>query len=72
VNILNKQPWTNDKGDCPSAWGLGVGLTTLHHKKEIGYEQFTQASDLDEFFGNILALQQNVRPSRAKRKKNDT
>jgi hypothetical protein len=27
-NILNKQPRTNDKGDS-SAWGLGVGLTTL-------------------------------------------
>jgi hypothetical protein len=32
VNILNKQLLTADKGGLP-AWGLGVGLTTTHHKK---------------------------------------
>jgi hypothetical protein len=34
----------------PPAWGLGVGLITPHHKKTC-YEQFTQSSDLDGFFG---------------------
>jgi hypothetical protein len=32
VNILNKEPRTNDKGG-PLASGLGVGLTTIHRKK---------------------------------------
>ena len=33
VNMLNKQPWTADRGG-PPAWGLVEGLTTPHHKKE--------------------------------------
>jgi hypothetical protein len=32
ANILNKQLRTVDKGGTP-AWGLGVRLTTPHHKK---------------------------------------
>jgi hypothetical protein len=32
ANVLNKQSRTAEKG-WPPAWGLGVGLTTLHHKK---------------------------------------
>jgi hypothetical protein len=32
VNMLNKQPRTNDKG-WSSSLGVGRGLTTLHHKK---------------------------------------
>jgi hypothetical protein len=32
ANILNKQSQTADKGG-PSAWGLGVRLTTPHHKE---------------------------------------
>jgi hypothetical protein len=31
VNVLNKKSWTDDKGRSP-AWGLGMGLTTPHHK----------------------------------------
>jgi hypothetical protein len=31
VNVSNKTPQTNDKGVLP-AWGLGVGLKTIHHK----------------------------------------
>jgi hypothetical protein len=33
--ILNKQLLTNDRGvgGGTAAWGLGVGLTTLHRKK---------------------------------------
>jgi hypothetical protein len=30
--MLNKEPRTNERG-CPQAWGLGLVLTTLHHKK---------------------------------------
>ena len=33
VNMLNKQPWTADRGS-PPAWGLFEGLTTPHRKKE--------------------------------------
>jgi hypothetical protein len=50
VNILNKQPWTNDKG-WSSGWGLGVGLTTPHRKTEACYETINRASGLDGFFG---------------------
>jgi hypothetical protein len=32
ADILNKQSQKADKGG-PPAWGLGVGLTTPHHKK---------------------------------------
>jgi hypothetical protein len=32
ANILNMQSRTADKGGT-SAWGLGVGLTTPHHKE---------------------------------------
>jgi hypothetical protein len=35
----------------PPAWGLGVGLTTPHRKKQIRYEKLHKASDLDGFFG---------------------
>jgi hypothetical protein len=34
ANILNKQPWTANRGG-PPAWGLGVGLTTPHRKKNL-------------------------------------
>ena len=33
ANMLNKQPWTADRGG-PPAWGLVEGLTTPHRKKE--------------------------------------
>jgi hypothetical protein len=49
-NILNKQPQTNDKGG-PPAWGLGVGLTTHHRKKQACYETYKWTLDLDGFFG---------------------
>ena len=32
MNILNKQPWTANRGG-PPAWGLVKGLTTPHLKK---------------------------------------
>jgi hypothetical protein len=38
ANILNKYSWTDKKRDGPPAWGLGVELTTLHHKKLTCYE----------------------------------
>jgi hypothetical protein len=38
------------------AWGLGVGLTTLHHKKYICYEYSKRASDLDGFFGQTTQV----------------
>jgi hypothetical protein len=36
ANILNKQPWTNDKG-----WSsrLAVGLTTLQRKNKLAEEE---------------------------------
>jgi hypothetical protein len=34
VNILNKQSWTADKG-LSSSLGLGMGLTTPHHKNKL-------------------------------------
>jgi hypothetical protein len=34
----------------PPAGGLGVGITTPHHKKQIHYEKLHKASDLDGFF----------------------
>jgi hypothetical protein len=36
----------------PPAWGLGVELTA--HRNKNCYEQFTQASDLDGFFGQTI------------------
>jgi hypothetical protein len=48
ANILNKQPRSNDKGWSP-AWDLGMGLTTLHRKKQTCYEKSHRASDLDGF-----------------------
>ena len=33
ANMLNKQPWTADRGD-PLAYGLGEGLTIPHRIKE--------------------------------------
>jgi hypothetical protein len=33
--------------DGPPAWGLRVGLTTLHLKKENCYENLQEASDMD-------------------------
>jgi hypothetical protein len=35
----------------PPAWGLDVGLTTLHHKKYACYKMSQRALDLDKFFG---------------------
>jgi hypothetical protein len=37
----------------PPAWGLGMGLTTFHHKKLI-YEYSIRASDMDGFFGKTI------------------
>jgi hypothetical protein len=34
ANIFNKQPRTDNKG-WSSSLGLGVGLTTLHHKNKL-------------------------------------
>jgi hypothetical protein len=48
-NIMNRQPWKTTMGG-PSAWGLGVGLTTLNRKKQTYDENLTKASDLDGFF----------------------
>jgi hypothetical protein len=39
VNILNKQQRINDKG-WSSSWGMGVGLTTPHHKNQASYEMY--------------------------------
>jgi hypothetical protein len=51
VNILNKQSWTDD-GGVPPAWGLGVGLTTLHQKKKKAcYEMSQRTLDLCRFLG---------------------
>jgi hypothetical protein len=49
VNILNKQPRTNDMG-WYSSLGVEVGLTTFI-KKIACYETFKRASDLDGLFG---------------------
>jgi hypothetical protein len=38
---LNKQPLTDNKGWSP-AWGLGVGLTTLHHKNKLVTKNLTE------------------------------
>jgi hypothetical protein len=46
VNILNKQLWTAEKG-WSSSFGLGMGLTTPHHKNVTCYEMFQSTSDLD-------------------------
>jgi hypothetical protein len=40
--------------DDPPAWGLGVGLTTPHHKKQIRYEKDQWALDLDGFLGQRI------------------
>jgi hypothetical protein len=45
---MNEQMRTNDKGWSP-AWGLGVGLTTSHSKKEACYETIKRASDLEVY-----------------------
>jgi hypothetical protein len=37
--------------DGPPAWGLGVGLTTPHRKKQACYETEHEASELDGFLG---------------------
>jgi hypothetical protein len=50
VNILNKQLQTADKG-WSSSLGLGVCLTTSHHKKYASYERSQEALDLNRFFG---------------------
>ena len=34
VNMLNKQPWTADRGG-PPAWGLVEGLITPRRKEDI-------------------------------------
>jgi hypothetical protein len=49
VNILNKQSQTAEKGWSSSlgGGGLGMGLTTLHHKKLICYEMFQSTLDLN-------------------------
>jgi hypothetical protein len=39
VNILNKQPRTNDK-EWSSSLGVGRGVTTPHHKKQACYETY--------------------------------
>jgi hypothetical protein len=46
ANILNKQSRQPTRGG-PSAWGLGVGLTTPHRKNIMCYEMFQSASYLD-------------------------
>jgi hypothetical protein len=50
ANILNKQSRAADKGG-PPAWGLGVGLTTPHRKKQACYETKHEASELDGLHG---------------------
>jgi hypothetical protein len=45
AKILNKQLRTADKG-WSSSLGLGVGLTTTHHKKLSCYENSQEASDM--------------------------
>jgi hypothetical protein len=39
ANILNKQPRTRGS---PPAWGLGVGLTTLHFKNKLVTKNLTE------------------------------
>jgi hypothetical protein len=47
--------WISSRGQptrgVPPAWGLGVELTTPHHKNLTCYEMFQSTSDLDWFFG---------------------
>ena len=45
ANMLNKQPWTADRGG-PPAWGLVEGLTTPRRKKEICTEFIVVKLDL--------------------------
>jgi hypothetical protein len=40
ANVLNKQSRTTDKG-CPSAWGLGDGLTPHRKKKQLVTKCYT-------------------------------
>jgi hypothetical protein len=48
ASILNKQSRTANEGG-PTAWGLGVGLTTPHRKKLACYERSQEALDLNGF-----------------------
>jgi hypothetical protein len=50
VNILNKYHGQTTRGG-PTAWGLGVRLTTSHCKKEYCYENSERVSDLERLFG---------------------
>jgi len=43
VNILNNQ----SKRGGPPAWGLGIVLTTPHHKNFLCYETFMNTSEFD-------------------------
>jgi hypothetical protein len=45
ANILNKSRGQPTRGG-PPAWGLGVGLTTPHRKKQACYETKHEASEL--------------------------
>jgi hypothetical protein len=54
ANISNKQSRTADRG-WSSSLGIGLGLTTPHHKLLICYETGTTASDKDGFFDTTQA-----------------
>jgi hypothetical protein len=41
----------------PLAWGLGEGLTILHHKRTACYEKLYRVSDLDGFSGTTQAME---------------
>jgi hypothetical protein len=48
ANVLNKQPWTNDKGG-PPVWGLGVGLTTPHRKNKFVTKRINEPRTWTDF-----------------------
>jgi hypothetical protein len=60
ANILNKQPWINDKGWSSSlgVWRGANNPSTPHRKKQIPYEKLHKASDLDGFFGRTTQVKE--------------
>jgi hypothetical protein len=55
TDILNKQSWTAKKG-WSSSLGLGVGLTTPHHKKLSYYENSQEALDMRFGTWNVRSI----------------
>jgi hypothetical protein len=48
-NLEHRSPTLNLRGGAP-ALGLGVGLTTTHHKRQVCYIKSHRALDLKRLF----------------------